>query len=226
MRFSTSLALALALTGCFGEERQDPSYAAPYDEGGHCDYDHSTFGIDETTPLGFTGAELAAELAGPRSEILSWDETGDTTTLALELSFADDAEVTYVWGEWVDPDSGGMADTGGQDCAEYVYVEATMSFVTTDGLMNESLDVRVEADGATLGRVEKTVEHEDLVGSYTPSDTEAFENAVNTEIEFVASVTATATHGELALRMNGYDEDDSSVAWSSQGDIARWPPNE
>ena len=221
--------LAIATTCCFNTDR-DKNIAAPYDgDGGRCEYTEIAYEMDDATPLGFSGAELAAALGGSSGETLSWDETGDTTELTFELSFAEDGQVRHQVGEWVEPDTGGFGDTGGQECAEYVIVDASLSFVTADGLMNELVAVEVEASTAETGRVEHTMDLAELTGSYVSSDSEAVETADSAEIEIVANVNSSGSVGELGLFMTGHDEaeeGDPDVAWASQGDIARWPPNE
>jgi hypothetical protein len=125
--------LLLGMAGCATSSRGGQTG----EESSHCETIRSTaLAATEKSPLGFGGDEVLALTDGARTATLAWAK-GGTTTLAVTFT-PRGTPAEYLERGYVDTGDGReVAEVG---CANGVAIEGVVSFVTTDGAFDETLD--------------------------------------------------------------------------------------
>ena len=200
MRTFFSILSSLSI-GCTLEEptsNDSPSIALVPE--GACEYTDSTLDMDTAMGDGFSAQDVVDITEGVIEDTLSWNATGETTELILELVFTPDSAV---WREGIYVYADGNENPT-IDCQDEMLLLATLYFDTADGRLAEQLDVEVRSPNGTFGRIDHQIEASALSGSWVndldPTST----------VEFAINHGSNSSTGEIA------------VALDEMEDVARW----
>jgi hypothetical protein len=207
----------LLLVGCF--EKRDPSL----EDGPYCENTPTVVTLEETTELGFSGADLMALAEGGFDETLTWIEDGSTTPVHVSVGYAE-GEVRYVSSEAVYPDSDEPTIDIGIECQDYLEVDVSLVITTEDGALDESLELALRSDEGTRVSGSLELDHTQLDGSYefTLMDPSEYDSVTHfLDVLFEES----GCSGELMAQAEGCDDDctgDECTCWASNDTVASW----
>ena len=206
----------LTLVACGDENKGDDVVAEmPY-----CEETRTEVGLDEVSPLGFSGAQVLALAEGEWTSTLVFDG-GSETPLAIGVT-ALDATAVHVDSEAVYPTGGEVADIA-VICDDYVEVQVFSSFVSEDGSFDEAWSVPLRSfDGLQAGA---SVDFDDqaLQGSYrfTELDPSEYDEVIHF---LTASFDGAATSGVVDAQATGQEDCTGSdcTAWAANFTVATW----
>lgn len=189
------------------------------DEGAHCDpVESTTLGLDDDSPLGFSGADVLAVAGGEHTSTLRW-AIGGTTALTVDV--VHDGTVKFVEYEWVD-DSG--QDIAALDCGDQLELGVTVSFATADGAFDESFVTRLDAVAGDAASLFEELDLDDLTGTYevtTETDTSDYDDVTAwLTVDFAAAGWSGTVEGQ-GSGTDGSGPD--GTAYAEGFDIAEWP---
>ena len=101
--------------------------------------------VDDSTPLGFSVAEVLTLAQGTHQSPLVWADDS-STVLRVTMSYA--SRATYQDREWRSTDAtngGAEPDLGSADCLDILNIEMNVQLMTDDGALNESFSVDLQA---------------------------------------------------------------------------------
>jgi len=177
--------------------------------------------VDETSPLGFTPMDVLTLVDGSHTEALRWADGGETE-LTTSFSFASAAN--FQDREWVDAGSSedgqpepAPADLG--DCADIVELSMTVTMQTTDGRLNESWAIALQAvavDSSGFYQELEALQGSLDIQSYAPSGDFDSNRAF---LDF--TITPSGFDGEIVGQASGTD---GQVAYAENYPIASFGP--
>lgn len=184
----------------------------------YCEATETPLAFDEASPLGFSGADLAAAVGSASSSPLTWTEPASTSTLDLTLAWS--SEVTFVDLEEASPpdDATAIADIG-VICDDYIVVGATLGLSSADGLLAESFAVDLSATAANAASFARELEVSDFShpAIFTPhEDPDADLQHPRISGSFSAGGFA---RGEIMWIAEGSGD---GTAWQSGAPVATW----
>ncbi len=181
---------------------------------------------DQVTDLGFSAEDILGFASGEFQDTFAYT-AGGTTNLTLNVAL-DGTLVRYVESE---PDLSGEETGLGMApvCEDRLEIDVTVTFVTEDGMFNETWDATLIATSADAAWFNLEVDPDGLQGAYTLEPPEgASENDVGV-IVVSASFDPSGTQGTVSAQFSGSSEDTEEgegVAWSYVVDIGQWPAGE
>lgn len=173
------------------------------------------YALADTTPLGFTGQQLADLVVGSHAATLTWAKGGDTA-LTVDVTSAATV-VTWRDMEWQDDGSGAeIATMESMDCADDLVLAATVGFTTADGAFAESWDLDLAAQTADTAAAYSELDLDNLTGTYTvtevdPADYDAVRAFL--DLSFDAAGVSGAIQGQA-------EKADAETASATNVDIA------
>lgn len=182
-----------------------------------CDSSETILDWDEDSALGFSGADLASALGGEATAPLIWAEGGETV-LTLGLTWSDHVVFVDQWEAEPPEDVDEYPDIA-VICDDYVKVDATASFVTDDGLLDDAFPVRLVALTAELATLSVDAVASDFAN---PGIFDSFHDpdATSEGVDITAEIAAGgATEGQLSFFTEGTD---GETAWASTDTVASW----
>lgn len=196
------------------------------DAGQACQATVTVLQPDDATPLGFTAAERMSQISGPADHVLTWTGTGTTTDLRIEAVW-DGGEVRWMDSEPVDtdPDDDGPEPAIGLDCQDWLEIDVTLTFATTDGAFAESwaLPLQATGDGPLAFAVDVG---EAFGGTFDPWDFADPSTDYDTvETRIAGTLEYAGGGGEVLLVGTGAEpceDGEECTAWASQDVVAIW----
>jgi hypothetical protein len=192
-------------------------------DGPHCEDTVLGLSMDEEAPLGFAPA-VVVELAispSPWAETLTWAD-GEPTELTLDLSNPQGAR--FLDSSAVYPD-GSEASAIGLVCEDRVALDATLSFETADGELDEVWTVTLESRDGDEATFFEQVDPFALRGSYDVA-AHIEEPDWDEVTMFVSGVfDAEGTTGDVRGQVTGEDEctgDGPCAAWAMDLPVGTW----
>lgn len=104
--------------------------------------------VDDSTPLGFTVAEVLSLAEGTHESPLTWADER-SAVLTVTMSYA--SRATYQDREWMSTNGDGREDLdiGTGDCLDILNLEMNVQLMTDDGALNENFIVDLQAATVT-----------------------------------------------------------------------------
>ena len=127
-----------------------------------CDEVISTLGPDEESPLGMSGADIVAGIAGPLTAPATWSASGASTDVSFALTQAGDP-VFHDLSQPADPPPGGPD----YQCLDWLEVPVTLLFATADGGFDETLSASLRQDEMGGPWLSADLDWSNLTGSFT-----------------------------------------------------------
>jgi hypothetical protein len=186
-----------------------------------CNSTETVFAFDEETPLGISGADVLAGLAGDQTATGAYVEDDAGSTGVTVSAQSDATEVTFIERT---PNASSNSDTGfvNTDCPDSIQFDATLSFGTDDGLFAESFTGTLSENDLQVVQFDGDVELSNLQGTFTADTSGSDETVLQLSNTFGEPLT-----GALSLVTAGTTEDDgganSAVSWQSTEQILTWP---
>ncbi len=198
-----------------------------------CEWSANALGMNEDPGVGFTAAEVLANTVGPRSTMLKWEWTGETTVLFGELE--EDGDPSWMTAEALDSRTGEpwVAEDGEivdveALCPSYMSLPFAWSASTADGALSLGLSDRALVRVAT--RISFTVDvlHEDLGGSGMPMEVDPTEwdgvhYGVNVDVSSAGKGEDGIGGSISAYASRVYEAGEGVVEEGTQELVARWP---
>lgn len=192
--------------------------------GPHCEDTATVITLEESTALGFSGAELLALAEGTHTSTLTWSGDGGSTVLTLTLARPTDGEVRYVDSEAVAGDTG-MSPAMAVECPDRLEVDLAFTFVTEDGTFNESWSGALMGTQPTNASWSTELDPAALGGSFAVEPWAEGEDYDTAELQISGTHDASGPAGSVTLQLSGADEcedGDECTAWASQQEIGTW----
>jgi hypothetical protein len=168
------------------------------------------------TALGYSAADLVANLRGPVSETLNWSRGGSDTTITAEL-VGDPGEARFL-----DGDAG-----EGADCPDRMEVDASVRIATGDGAFAETWAVTLVSEGATAASFTQDLDAVELVGTFDKwdhADPSADYESLGASMQ--VNLESGGSSGEITLDGAGWSDPDCTeegcTAWESHETAAAW----
>jgi hypothetical protein len=145
---------AALLTACpmkdrdYGDTGAEASDNMPY-----CEEEATALAsADEVTAIGVSGADLLGRLPpeGGAAGVARWANGAEASATTVSVA-VDLATLSFIDAEAVYPDDGGPTPAIGVECPDAVAVDAVVSIVSDDGLLNESWSVQLRMTDAAAG---------------------------------------------------------------------------
>jgi hypothetical protein len=178
-------------------------------------------GFEDETPLGFSGSDVVAAVAGPHASQIEWLEgewtewVGEIVDLTLDVSFVD-GEVVYVESE-DDPES----DWPAEGCESFLRMGVVVGFATADGRFAEHWDVTISVRDLAEVSFGHEIDLDAVEGTFSRDDIVLGEGdellSVHASGEFEEGGPSGAIRVSVSHDMGGGQGADSS------GPIACWP---
>ena len=159
---------------------------------GTCTFTDRPIGLNDSTPLGVTAAQLLAYVSGTRFATLTWGTSPDpsvtvyptgTTTLTIDVTAMDGA-ITYSQAD------GGLCGRG------TLTIPATVHFVTADGGFNETWQESLSSfDGQSL-TFSHDLQRTPPTGTFRVTST-ANHTSVSTETTLTATFSEQGARGDV-----------------------------
>ncbi len=221
----------LLLLGC---HTVTPGIEKPTDYGSNKDDDTGSGGgctststvVDGTvvTSLGFSAADLIAQVGGVTSQPLSWLAAEEDTLLTLDVAWTT-GEVRFVDQE---SDGTGLGDTGGSNaCGDWLEVDVNVGFSTDDGVFAESWPLTLQASGVDRSSFTQDLDAVTLTGTFDKWD---YADPTADYASLGAAVGGVLApgggYGAVTLAGEGWEDPDCQhdgcVAWESRETAATW----
>jgi hypothetical protein len=138
---------------------------------GRCDEDVAVQGLEERTPLGFTGAEVLDSVLGTHRESAAWLSVDGTTEITFTLDW-DGGPVLFHDLEDVE-DAGDPYPTMASLCEDWVEVVVDVTFATSDGAFDETATVSLVASDPESPFVDFALDPAALDGTYEVMELDA-----------------------------------------------------
>jgi len=211
----------LLLVGCFENDKDG------LEDGPYCENTPTVVNVDETTDLGFSGADLLALAEGGFDETLTWVADGATTPIHVSVGFAE-GEVRYVSSIAVYPEGDEPTIGIGVECEDFVELDVSVIITTVDGALDETLELTLDSYDGTEASARTSIDHTEMGGSYEftlmdPSEYDALSHS------FALVFDETGSSGEFTAQAEGCDDDcsgDECTCWASMDTIATWTAGE
>ena len=127
-----------------------------------CAEEVTTLEPDEESPLGVSGNEVVAPIAGPLSADATWSATGAPTTVSFAVSRSGDP-VFHDLSQPEDPPEGGPD----YQCFDWLEVPVLVLFSTDDGGFDETLSASLRIDEMGGPWLSAALDWEALGGTFT-----------------------------------------------------------
>ncbi len=207
------------LAGCSRGADPDPVGELPY-----CEEEGTPLGLEEASPLGFSGADLLSLAVGAHATTFDWAREGvDDTPLTLVLTSRDGAR--YIESTAVYPRGGGEQPAIGVVCENRLEVEVAVQLETGDGAFDESWDGRLVGLAADAASTSQVLDPDDLGGDYEMDDDidepHYDERSLTVEARFDETGSSGAVRGQISGETPCEDDEDC-VAWAQQLEIGSW----
>jgi hypothetical protein len=150
------LAAGAALAGCSGGQTGGENV-----DWGCLPVETTHVALDETTPLGFSAAEVLAYAAGERELSLQY-EGDDATTVTLTVAVDGDA-AHFEEREWRAGEHGTL-EAPAIECGDALLIPLTVHFASADGQFAEQWSVLVQAEEVDRAQAHVRLEPDDLDG--------------------------------------------------------------
>jgi hypothetical protein len=169
----------------------------------------------EHRSLGFSAQSTLDWASGRHTETLGY-ANGSETTLTLDVRYGG-AEIRFR-----QHDSSEDADL----CADAIEIDLSVSFSTEDGAFAETWDETLVATSADVAGFQRRLDT--LEGSFDPADYLSTESRPDEiKVTIVSFLRRSGLVGEVrALGTNAERAFDSSEAYASTSQIARWPSDD
>ena len=125
-----------------------------------CDEVITALGPDEESPLGFSGDDVVAPIAGPLIATATWSGTGATTDVSFALSVSGDP-LFHDLSEPEDPPQGPDFQ-----CLDWLEIPVTALFETADGGFDEILEGSLRQDEQGGPWLNAELDWENLGGTF------------------------------------------------------------
>jgi len=187
------LGSALVVSGCGGSNRPNSGGQTGGEGVGCLPVASTPLGLDDASPLGFTGADVVALVGGEHAGQLAWAK-GGMTGVTVTFEYAG-GQVHFVDREWKDDGSGTAAEIS-TDCNDVIEVPGILSFATADGAFAESWPANVIAETKATATSGAKLDLEHLQGTYTVTEVDpaSFDQV---SASLAVSFEATGVHGSV-----------------------------
>jgi hypothetical protein len=134
--------------------------------GAHCEETATVVALDEQTVLGFSAQQVLDNLGGTRTATLEYAEDAGSASLVIELLHSG-GEARYVESVAVYPENGNEMDLAAPECSSRLDIDITATFVTDDGVFDESWELPLAASAADAASFRLSdLQPDDFAGSY------------------------------------------------------------
>lgn len=194
------------------------------DEGWTCQDTPTTIGMSDPTALGFTAEAALAHATASESATLTY---ADATTTPLTLGFASAGTARFVDSEPVYEGDGDEVTLIEIDCFDRVEVAGTFTFVTDDGLFDESFDASLSATVAEEATISASLDLDALGGTFEiepfVDTTDPWDDArAWIQATFVAGVSRGVVDGQVSGSDPDCEAGDACTAWAAQVAVGTW----
>jgi hypothetical protein len=171
---------AVLLAACIGGQTGQENRA---EQGVDCAFERTALQLDETTSLGFTAAELEAELASDITSSMHWSRMGTTTTLTLTLREVRARALSI--------------STNGA-CPDTIELQARVAVSTADGLLDEEIDATISAESAATWSLNGEVALDAIAGELDAAELD-LDLSTWREPRLALRLWGSAIHGFITL---------------------------
>ncbi len=213
------LTFLLVFTVC-EEPMIGPTPNAPY-----CENTATVLGLDEISPLGFTGLELLELAEGTHQETFHYELDQDRDSSPLTFSIHHDGgEVRYITSEAIHLDSAGTAMDIDVECPDRVEIDVRVSLNTEDGLFDEAWEpLTLQGSSPDYARVQVSLDA--FSGALELRDY-ASTDADEVQATVYVGFDDTGSYGDISGHASGTedcdDSDETCASWVDLMPIGNW----
>ncbi len=211
-----SLLITMVAVGCMVDDG-DSGQSGEENAGAMCDaVATADYPFAESTPLGFTGQQVADLVVAEHASTLSWAKGGDTAlTVAITTSAT---SITWRDNEYLDDGSGIEI---AMDCADDLMLPVQAVFTTADGAFAETWALELSSVAVDAASAYQELDLDALSGTYTvtevdPADFDSVRASLDLEIGAAGASGVVSGQAEES----GDSADPDSTASASAFDIA------
>lgn len=205
----------ILLTGCLLDEKNKEA------DGPSCVDTPTDVAMDEVTPLGFAAADVVPFAEGTHGVDFTYADDGSTITTIVVTP---GGSARYVDSVADYPDTGAVPAIDIL-CESRVEIDATETFVTSDGAFDEAWDYVLSATGATAVHFGGTIPDGAFQGSYKLADHTTATDYDKLSAWVDASFADGDDHGTLGGQASGEDDcedGEACTAWAEMIEIGTW----